>query len=131
MFKEIAVILGVCLVLVSARTSCKRDDECGSGECCYYHEGPMIMSRKRQQLNQIALPQDLMNLHQGGYCERYKLQNETCSVFGKMNGHCECSPGLSCKFVSSGPTLLNPDSLAVSKRGMVYQGPGSYLCVSP
>ncbi|OWF47612.1 uncharacterized protein LOC110454148 [Mizuhopecten yessoensis] len=128
MWKEIAVILGVCLVLVSARTSCTGDTECGKGECCYYHEGPMIMSRKRQ-LAQMSLPQDLMMMHQGGYCERYKLVNETCSVFGKINGHCECSPGLSCQFVSSGPSILSPDAIVASKRGMVYQGPGSYLCV--
>ncbi|XP_033729354.1 uncharacterized protein LOC117318484 [Pecten maximus] len=130
MFKEVAVILGLCMVLVSARTSCTRDDQCGSGECCYYHEGPMIMSRKRQQHAQLSLPQDLTLMHQGGYCEVYKRVNESCSVFGKINGHCECGPGLTCKFVSSGPSLLGPDTIVASKRSMVFQGPGSYLCVA-
>ncbi|XP_069123488.1 uncharacterized protein [Argopecten irradians] len=130
MFKELAVILSLCMVLVSARTSCTRDDQCGTNECCYYHEGPLIMSRKRQDLAQMSLPLDLSLMHQGGYCESYKQLNDHCNVFAKMNGHCECGAGLVCKFVSSAPDILTaPDTLVASKRGMVYQGPGSYQCV--
>ena len=38
------------MIHVCFQTQCKHDSECSTGECCYYHEGPMVMSKKRQVL---------------------------------------------------------------------------------
>lgn len=29
---------------------CRHDSDCTSDECCYYHEGPIVLSKKRQAL---------------------------------------------------------------------------------
>lgn len=33
--------------LMQLATTCMTDAECGSGECCFRHEGPLIMSRRQ------------------------------------------------------------------------------------
>jgi len=40
----------------------------------------------------------------GGWCERYKQQGQHCDGISKMNGHCECAPGLKCTWIPD-PTL--------------------------
>ncbi|XP_061182264.1 uncharacterized protein LOC133190582 [Saccostrea echinata] len=105
--------LGVLSITYAGR--CFTDAECGTGECCFRHEGPMIMS-KRQELASL-----ISSSH--GVCERYQLEGEYCSVFDKLNGHCSCGAGLKCAFV--------PDSTTVqTKRSMIAPSvPGSYRCI--
>jgi hypothetical protein len=40
----------------------------------------------------------------GGWCERYKQHGQHCDGISKMNGHCECAPGLKCTWIPD-PTL--------------------------
>jgi len=60
-----------------------------------------------------------------GVCEPYKLEGESCSIFGKENGYCECNEhmGYSCQATESDqiyPAELEPHtcirSLAGSKK---------------
>ncbi|XP_052072064.1 U3-aranetoxin-Ce1a-like [Mytilus californianus] len=98
MWKEFILLSVIAVTLTSSlKVQCKHDSECGTDECCFYHEGPMIMS-KRQDLVSFA------GMVQGGWCEKYQPQGEYCSSIGKMNGHCGCAPGLKCKWIPD-PTL--------------------------
>ncbi|XP_063447659.1 uncharacterized protein LOC134727209 [Mytilus trossulus] len=90
MWKEICVVLVISVSIVSSlKVQCRQDTECGSDECCYYHEGPMLVSKRRS-----ILP--VSGMIQGGWCEKYKTEGQSCSGIAKMNGHCECGPGLTC-----------------------------------
>lgn len=133
-----------CLILQLA-TTCMTDAECGSGECCFRHEGPLIMSRR--QLTASLLASNHGNVWNAtafhhfvftvvvntvtifipctcvGVCEKYQLEGDHCSVFDKLNGHCSCGAGLKCAFV---PDSTTPTT---GKRSMVYHSvPGSYRC---
>ncbi|VDI56623.1 Hypothetical predicted protein [Mytilus galloprovincialis] len=96
MLKEICLFLVVSISIVSSvKVQCRHDTECGSDECCYYHEGPIVVSKKRESI----LP--FSSMIQGGWCEKYKTEGQSCSGIAKMNGHCECGPGLTCTVVST------------------------------
>ena len=62
----------------------------------------------------------------GGWCEKYKKEGEYCSGIGKMNGHCECAPGLKCTFIKD-PTIPPPTAVLMKlppivKRMMIWGG---------
>ncbi|XP_062587611.1 uncharacterized protein LOC134249257 [Saccostrea cucullata] len=99
-------------VSTSFATRCYTDAECMSDECCFRHEGPMIVS-KRQAL-------DLLGTHQG-VCEKYQVLGDNCSPFDKLNGHCSCGQGLTCQFVPASSTMS-------VKRKLYMPGPGAYQC---
>eukprot|EP00105_Crassostrea_gigas_P019887 XP_011438519.1 PREDICTED: uncharacterized protein LOC105336044 [Crassostrea gigas] len=106
----LGIIVGTALA-----TTCMTDAECGSGECCFRHEGPLIMSRRQ-------LTASLFTSNHG-VCEKFQLEGDHCSVFDKLNGHCSCGAGLKCAFV---PDSTTPTT---GKRSMVYHSvPGSYRC---
>ncbi|VDI56624.1 Hypothetical predicted protein [Mytilus galloprovincialis] len=82
MWKEIFVLFGISVAIVSSlKVQCKHASECASDECCYYHEGPMVASKKRQA---AILP--FAGMVQGGWCEKYRTQGEHCSGIATMNG---------------------------------------------
>ena len=62
----------------------------------------------------------------GGWCERYKQQGERCSGMSKMNGHCECAPGLKCKWFKDptlGPIVLHKlTTMSMKPRSMIFGG---------
>ncbi|VDI56625.1 Hypothetical predicted protein [Mytilus galloprovincialis] len=118
MWKEIFVLFGISVAIVSSlKVQCKHASECASDECCYYHEGPMVASKKRQA---AILP--FAGMVQGGWCEKYRTQGEHCSGIATMNGHCGCAPGLKCTAIQD-PTLP-PLTIApiktILKRSMVF-----------
>lgn len=41
------IITFLSFFLMQLATTCMTDAECGSGECCFRHEGPLIMSRRQ------------------------------------------------------------------------------------
>ncbi|VDI56382.1 Hypothetical predicted protein [Mytilus galloprovincialis] len=101
MWKEILVVLAIsCTIATTSKVECRHDSQCGSDECCYYHEGQLNFpdSKKRQN---IILPTIMF---QGGWCEKYKTQGEYCKYISKDNGHCECGAGLKCTHIAD-PTL--------------------------
>ncbi|XP_048761361.1 uncharacterized protein LOC125670309 [Ostrea edulis] len=107
-------VLLLCFVTISSSyaTQCYTDAECMQDECCFRHEGPMIVS-KRQLLTSL-------NTHHG-VCEKYQVLGDHCSPFDKLNGHCSCGHGLTCQFVPASTTM----SL---KRKLYMPGPGAYQC---
>ncbi|VDH93532.1 Hypothetical predicted protein [Mytilus galloprovincialis] len=111
MLKELTII-SLVLVSVHAKTMCRLDSECASGECCYYHEGYMIVSKR-----DATLP--FNPIHQGGWCEKYLTDGARCNPFNKVNGHCSCGNGLKCTRFPYTTTS------SVGKRGLL---PGDYLC---
>ncbi|XP_063447600.1 uncharacterized protein LOC134727149 [Mytilus trossulus] len=114
MWKELFFLLVVTTSLVaSVKVQCKQDSQCGSDECCYYHEGPMVASKRRR----AVLP--FTGMVQGGWCEKYKTRGEYCDTIEMMNGHCECAPGLKCTFISDQHVTPQP---IVQKRGPVFGG---------
>ncbi|XP_048761459.1 uncharacterized protein LOC125670380 [Ostrea edulis] len=115
---HLVLLLGVILPSTFA-TKCFTDAECGAGECCFRHEGPLIVSRRRQ-LDSLIAPHH-------GVCEKFQLEGERCSVFDKVNGHCSCDRGLHCAYVadsSTVPTILLPHKRSV----IVPPYPGAYRC---
>ncbi|XP_076073946.1 U3-aranetoxin-Ce1a-like isoform X2 [Mytilus galloprovincialis] len=123
MWKEILVVLVItCAVATASKDECRHDSQCGSDECCYYHEGPLMVSKKRQS---IFFPVTVPMVFQGGWCEKYLKQGEHCNHHNKMNGHCECGAGLSCAFIAD-PTLppMTPSGImtAEHKRMLFFGG---------
>ncbi|XP_022317341.2 uncharacterized protein LOC111120708 [Crassostrea virginica] len=108
----LTILFGIAQTTLAA--TCFTDAECGTGECCFRHEGPMIVSRR--QLTATLLGSS------HGVCEKYQLEGDHCNVFDKLNGHCGCGAGLHCAFV--------PDPTTTSaKRSMIAPSvPGSYRC---
>ncbi|VDH93530.1 Hypothetical predicted protein [Mytilus galloprovincialis] len=111
MFKELTLI-SLVVVSIQAKTMCRLDSECASDQCCYYHEGPMIVSKRN-----VFLPFNAM--HQGGWCETYLAEGARCNPFSKLNGHCSCGNGLTCTRFPYTTTS------SVIKRKLL---PGDYLC---
>ncbi|XP_076073945.1 U3-aranetoxin-Ce1a-like isoform X1 [Mytilus galloprovincialis] len=123
MWKEILVVLVItCAVATASKDECRHDSQCGSDECCYYHEGPLMVSKKRQS---IFFPVTVPMVFQGGWCEKYKKQGEYCNYFSKMNGHCDCGAGLKCTYIAD-PTMppMTPSGVmtAEHKRMVLFGG---------
>uniref|UniRef100_A0A194AKK5 Prokineticin domain-containing protein n=1 Tax=Pinctada fucata TaxID=50426 RepID=A0A194AKK5_PINFU len=118
----------VCLFFSAALAakSCITSADCPQDECCFNHQGPLIVSR-RQLSGILPLPE-----HKG-VCEKYKTKGDYCSAFDTLNGHCGCGQGLHCTFVPA-PTAVTAATAAIlpvaSKRSVYYPGPGSYMCAT-
>ncbi|XP_071133237.1 uncharacterized protein [Mytilus edulis] len=94
MWRDILMVLVIsCQVVTASKVECRHDSQCGSDECCYYYEGPVVPSKKRQ-VN--VLPATQYFITRGGWCESYKKKGEYCDDFSKAYGHCECGAGLEC-----------------------------------
>ncbi|XP_063447656.1 U3-aranetoxin-Ce1a-like [Mytilus trossulus] len=118
MWKEIFVLFGISIAIASSsKVQCKHTSECASDECCFYHEGPMVASKKRQA---SILP--FAGMVQGGWCEKYRTQGEHCSGIATMNGHCGCAPGLKCNLIQDPtlPTLTIAPIKTILKRSMLF-----------
>ncbi|XP_022317340.1 uncharacterized protein LOC111120709 isoform X1 [Crassostrea virginica] len=96
----LTVFLGISVQTTIAAT-CFTDAECGTGECCFRHDGPMIVSRR----------QLTTTLSHHGVCEKYQVEGDHCNVFDKLNGHCGCGAGLHCAFVPDPTTTSAPHSM--------------------
>ncbi|XP_078318598.1 uncharacterized protein LOC111120709 isoform X3 [Crassostrea virginica] len=92
-------------------TACFTDAECMQDECCFRHEGPMIVSKRQ-----------LLTGSHHGVCEKYQVLGDQCSPFDKLNGHCSCGAGLTCQFVPASTTM------PPRKRKLYMPGPGAYRC---
>ncbi|XP_062603127.1 uncharacterized protein LOC134264885 [Saccostrea cucullata] len=123
--RGLLICLGVaCTLSVAwAATHCMTDAECGSDECCFKHDGPYLVSKKKRASGDLLGP--VMHMS-SGVCEKYKLEGDHCSWLDTANGHCGCQTGLQCRFVED-PTKVHEPFL-LSKRGGV---PGTVQCAQP
>ncbi|XP_069124231.1 uncharacterized protein [Argopecten irradians] len=113
----VITLLASVLTLVYANHQCMSDADCHSNQCCYKRPEFLIMSRRQ-------LPDNQENQH--GICENYQPKGTPCSPFDKMNGHCSCAQGLTCRFVAAENTTQ-----VIVRRKLYYPGPGTYECASP
>ncbi|XP_033736935.1 uncharacterized protein LOC117325098 [Pecten maximus] len=113
----VATFTASVFTLVCSNPQCMSDSDCGSNQCCYKRPQFLIMSRRQ-------LPDDLANQH--GFCEIYQPEGTPCSPFDKMNGHCSCAKGLTCRFVAADHTTRG-----LVRRRLYYPGPGTYQCATP
>ncbi|XP_060076129.1 uncharacterized protein LOC132555780 [Ylistrum balloti] len=112
-----ATLLASVFVLVSSNPQCMSDSDCDGNQCCYKQPKFLIMSRRQ-------LPDDLIN-HKG-ICENFQPMGTRCSPFDKLNGHCSCAEGLTCRFVAAENTTQS-----IVRRKLYMPGPGSYRCATP
>ncbi|KAK3091203.1 hypothetical protein FSP39_017923 [Pinctada imbricata] len=124
--KTVLAVFACFCVSYAAAKSCVTSADCAPDECCFNHQGPLIVSRR--QLDGI-LGLNPVTPHEG-VCEKYKTKGEYCSAFDTLNGHCGCGQGLHCTFVPA-PTPVTAAPLPVpSKRSVYFPGPGSYMCAT-
>nr|XP_011441117.1 uncharacterized protein LOC105337884 [Crassostrea gigas] len=123
--RGLLICLGlVCILSVAwAATHCLTNAECGTDECCFKHDGPFLVSKRKRASSDLLGPA----IHSStGVCEKFKLEGEYCSWLDTANGHCGCQAGLQCRFVEDPNAHFEP--FVVSKRGGV---PGSIQCAQP
>lgn len=90
------------------------------------------LARYYWNTNETAVKSQVIQLFLfSGVCENFHFRGENCYPLEKLNGHCGCAKGMTCKWVSA-TTVQPPRTTPLSKtrRKLQYHpGPGSYQCV--